>query len=447
VSEAANRERSTATSRTRIGRRPSKPEDEWHGPDGRIADPRTLTRNIVVALQRAAGNRAVSGALGGSGEARTSSATPTGVTVQRWAWVGAKQVMPTEQGLDANMKALAGDNLVHSYFGQSEFADHAAGKTDYLGNLPDSSTSPGTWVRFSRKGTNLLGENHEQVTLEQVAPAVGSTSFIFEPFSTDVLTPGSAMEAAYDLETKDRYADFGVVGVADKRQFGAESLYPKMGFALTLLLPYFTGENSELDGLKAGGYVGKPTQRYLRIAWAHAKDVADEVAQLKAAKKVVPSQQKKLAKAFESTKANLDAFITALPVTGYLGDALDTQEGKAKLPALAKFTKAFIAAMLARIDSDTELTKEERKKLRKMDKDTLGEQSDVLDEWRNLHFMHALADAVARGVRYAGMGRNHLVYLEDKGLPAGSHAWDMVGQDIADFEFLTKILAASAQSP
>jgi hypothetical protein len=155
---------------------------------------------------------------------------------------------------------------VHSYFGQSEFADHAAGKTDYLGNLPDSSTSPGTWVRFSRKGTNLLGENHEQVTLEQVAPAVGSTSFIFEPFSTDVLTPGSAMEAAYDLETKDRYADFGVGGVADKRQFGAESLYPKMGFALTLLLPYFTGENSELDGLKAGGYVGKPTQRYLRIA-------------------------------------------------------------------------------------------------------------------------------------------------------------------------------------
>ena len=103
--------------------------------------------------------------------------------------------------------------------------------------------------------------------------------------------------------------------------------------------------------------------------------------------------------------------------------------------------------MLARIDSDTELTKEERKKLRKMDKDTLGEQSDVLDEWRNLHFTHALADAVARGVRYAGMGRNHLVYLEDNGLPAGTHAWDMVGQDIADFEFLTKILAASAQSP
>jgi hypothetical protein len=72
--------------------------------------------------------------------------------------------------------------------------------------------------------------------------------------------------------------------------------------------------------------------------------------------------------------------------------------------------------MLARIDTDTELTKDERK-LRRMDKDTLGEQGEVFDEWRNLHFTHAVTDAVARGVRYAGMGRNHLVYLRDKGLP------------------------------
>ena len=63
-------------------------------------------------------------------------------------------------------------------------------------------------------------------------PAVGSTSFIYEPFSTDVLTPGSAMEAAYDLETKDRCARLGVARVADKRQFGAESLYFRGGAVL-----------------------------------------------------------------------------------------------------------------------------------------------------------------------------------------------------------------------
>jgi hypothetical protein len=240
---------------------------------------------------------------------------PTGVVVQRWP-VGAKQVMPTEQGLDANMKALAGDSLAHSYFSQSEFADHAAGKTDYLGNLPDSSTSPGTWVRFSRKGTNLLGENHEQVTLEQVAPAVGSTSFIFEPFSTDVITPGSAMEAAYDLETAIRYAQFGVGGVADKRQFGAESALSEDGFALTLLLPYFTGEDSELDGLKAGGYVGKPTQRYLRIAWALRCGGRGREAEGR--QKAVPAQRRSWPRRSTRPRTTWTPSSSGRRVTGYL---------------------------------------------------------------------------------------------------------------------------------
>jgi hypothetical protein len=46
-----------------------------------------------------------------------------------------------------------------------------------------------TWVRFSPKGTNLLGENHEQVTLQDDLRRSASTSFIFEPFLTDLLTP------------------------------------------------------------------------------------------------------------------------------------------------------------------------------------------------------------------------------------------------------------------
>jgi hypothetical protein len=189
VNEARIRERSPARSQARQ-KTGNEAQDEWPVLDRPIAEPVGLTN--VVALQRAAGNRAVSAVLRGTHT--TGHAEPTGqerMVVQRRAWVGARQVMPDEPGLTANMKALAGDNLVHIYLSNSEFADHAAGKTDYLGNLPASSTSPGTRVRFSPKGTNLLGENHEQITLEDVIPAVGSTSFIFEPFSTDVLTPGS----------------------------------------------------------------------------------------------------------------------------------------------------------------------------------------------------------------------------------------------------------------
>jgi hypothetical protein len=90
------------------------------------------------------------------------------------------------------------------------------------------------------------------------------------------------MQAAYDLETNDRLAG---LGVADKWQFGAESLYPKMGFTLNPLLPYFAGTRN----LKPGWVCRKPIQRYVRIAWANASDVADEVAKLAGAEKPAPA--------------------------------------------------------------------------------------------------------------------------------------------------------------
>lgn len=397
-----------------------------------------LTQRQVIALQSAAGNHAVSSTL-------RSAQQVQGMVVQRWAWVAASQVKPDDPGLDSKMKTLASDKLVHDYGSNAEFKDHAAGKTDYLGNLP-GPTSPGTWVRFAPTGSNLLGENHTAVTLEHVMAAVGSKSFIYEQFSVDAMPAGSAMRTAYEEENKDLFNRFGVGGVADKKQFGAESLFPKMGFALNTLLPFFTGAG-KLDGLKPGAYLGQPAQRYVKIAWGHSKDVADEVKKLTAAKQKVLAPLKSLAKVFAATKAELDVFITSLPVDGYLGDALDTPAGKKLLPALLKFGKAFVAAMLARVSTDAGLTEQERKNLKKMPQGKSSEQQAVFDKWRNLHFSHAVRDAAKRGVRYAGMGRFHLDYLTAEGLPPNSRGYDMSGKDLADFEALSKNMAATAKSP
>ena len=111
----------------------------------------------------------------------------------------------------------------------------------------------GTWMRFNPAGINLLGEDHTLVTLLDVLPRVGSQSFIYEPFSSDNLADGTAMKATYEAENQDKFAEAGVDGVADKQQFGAESLYPKMGYGMTLALPYFSGtEQAILNCLRNG---------------------------------------------------------------------------------------------------------------------------------------------------------------------------------------------------
>jgi hypothetical protein len=393
-----------------------------------------VTPRQIIALQRTAGNRSVSDLLESVGQHQ-------GRVIQRRAWVDGSQVRPKAPGLTSKMKKLATDRLVHDYVSDAEFSDHAAGNLDYLGNLPGPS-SAGTWVRFGSAGTNLLGENHTLVTLQHVMNAVGSKSFIYEPFSVDVMPAGSAMRTAYEKENKARFKSFGVKGVADKQQYGEESLFPKMGFGLNELLSEVSGP-ADLYKLKRGQYFGQPAQRYLKIAWAHSKDVADEVQRLAAARQPVPAPQSELATVFAETRAELDVFIRGLSVDGYLGDALDTKKGRKLLPALLTFCSQFVEAMLARVSTDARLTAEETESMAEMPHDTQGEKRMTFGKWRNLHFSHAVWDAVERGVRYAGMGNNHLEYLTREGLPPNSRGYDMTSGDLADFQAHTERLAAT----
>ena len=106
----------------------------------------------LLALQQGAGNRAVAA-----------------LVVQRHAFVRDKQVKPSHPSLTPAMKAMAADTTVRDYHDGGEFADHAARKTDHIGTL--RAGSPGTWVRFPKTGSNLLGEAHDHVKLDHVVAA------------------------------------------------------------------------------------------------------------------------------------------------------------------------------------------------------------------------------------------------------------------------------------
>lgn len=387
----------------------------------------------ATALQGGVGNRAFGQYLARLG----AGAEPA---VQRRVFIGGVRVHAPDARLNAITTPWAGDALMRDYNDVAEMNAHAAGTTDHIGNLPGPASAD-TWVRFPRTGFNILGEDHTQVKFEMVAPAIGTTNFTYEPFSSDRLAAGSQIRAAYNTENNARYAAFGVGAAPDKRRFGGESLYPKMAYAMNLLIPYFDG-TSALAGLTAGGYVGEPTQRYLKISWAFAKDVVAAVAGRRRWQRALSAEKRNLAAVMGAQMATLDAWITGLVVDGHLGDTLDTIAHRPKLPNLLAFVNALLPVLNARAGSDSDLNWRERRRLRRMPSGTEAQRATKFGLWRNLHFKHVVADAAGRGVRYAGMGRAHMDYLVDeRAVPRGARTFDMSGADLTNFEARTAYLA------
>ncbi len=402
---------------------------ELPGGVGSVGDAYEKQADAAASLvQKGASAEAVLDRSSGSGGPNNS--------VQRLAFVNESQVKKGEKDFTSAMKSMVADTPVRNYLSLDEFKKHAEKTTDYLGNLKD-----GTWLRFSPTGTNLLGENHTQVTLEDSVTAVGSKSFIYEPFSSDKMAAGSNFETAYTAETTDRFKLLGVEKEKDKQKFGAESLLPKMGFNLTLLQPYFDG-TSNLDDLKSGLYIGQPTQRYLKIAWGWSKDNQLDVARKAKARDFVPPKLKKLADVHLAVTGKLDPFITTLKVDGYLGDELAKKANLPLLPLLADFSRAFTEAMM-RVAADSpssRLSNGARLALTGSSPTDEKDKMKMFSEWRDFMFEDNVAAATKRGVRYAGMGQAHLDHLVKTGLDKAQHPFEMEGKDIADFKALTEKL-------
>lgn len=367
---------------------------------------------------------------------RLPAAGASHTAVQRLAFVNEKRLTKAETSFTPEMKKMLRDSTVRNYTGVDEFQRHAENKTDYLGNVKG-----GVWVRFSPTGTNLLGEQHTFVTLEDVVPAVGTKSFIYEPFMVTDMTPGSAVGAAYEKETAQRFKNFGVEGEKNKAQFGAEGLYAKLGYNFTILVPFVDG-TYPLSALKRDGYVGQPLQRYLKIGWGWSKDNQADVAEKQKTKRYVTPKLAALAAVHTKMEAKLDPFITALPVDGFLGDALDKPGRADLLPLLTEFAKTFSEAMvrMAAQQPSSRLSVGERMSHTGSTVTSEKDKETLFSNWRDFNFEDAVAAATKRGVRYAGMGMAHLGHLQTKvGIGTNQHDFDMTpgGRDFSRFQALT----------
>jgi hypothetical protein len=364
-----------------------------------------------------------------------------GGAIQRHAFVGGTQIKKSDPLAKGAAGAFITDDVVRSYKTRDELVDHAAGTTDYLGNLDD-----GTWLRFHPTGLNVLGEMHTLVTLTHCMRAVGSKSFISERFATDDLATGSNLKAEYEEENEGKFKEMGIDSDPDKKKYGAESLFPKIGYALAAAVPFFNGTKPIEDLTTKEGYTGKPLQRYLKLGWAHALDVEATVRQQLKAKQAVPATLVTLCQVVTKLKPSLDPFIAALKPEGFLGDAIVAAKDKELLPRLLQLANAVVDAMFEQALSDPTARLDDKRKKELGSSPPTADKLKVFSQWRNFNFEDSVKKAAAGGVRYAGMGAAHLYHLQDtKTLPKDSHPYDMSGDDLDKFQSQTKKLASRAK--
>jgi hypothetical protein len=182
----------------------------------------------------------------------------------------------------------------------------------------------------------------------------------------------------------------------------------------------------------------------LKIAWGHSEDNLAEVATKQKAGQPVTPKRQALAKTHGAVAGALAAFIMALPVDGYLGDALDTPAHRLLLPALAMFAHAFVDAMveLAAEDPSSRLDPNARSDIQAGKGP--ADPTKLFADWRNYKFEDAVSDAIKRGVRYPGMGQNHLTHLKQVGLAPTAHPYEMSGKDSVGFMDHTEDLKKKA---
>lgn len=344
--------------------------------------------------------------------------------------VSGHRIAAGDGNLTAATAPRATDQVVRDYTDWVEANTHAAGTTDHIGNLPGPA-SQGTWVRFADQHLNILGEDHTAVAYPQVHTAVGAGSFIYEPFAGEVIPPGSHLLAAYEAENHAEMVALGILAAPNRHLYGGESIYPKIGFIMVAVAGVL-GTPGMIPFLRQMyGYTGKAFQRYVKIGWALAKDVA--------AGHPATAAETALAQAVAAHTGALDPYLTGLVVDGWLGDTLDTPAGRLHVPRIVAFGNALVAVLHERAGHDQALGVPERQRLAGLPFANDQDKVALFGLWRDLHFQRCVHAAHARGVRYAAMGSKHLDFLlaAPGRLPANAHTYYMDGPDLTGFEAAT----------
>ncbi len=294
--------------------------------------------------------------------------------------------------------------------------------------------------------------------MPDVLRAVGSRSFTYELLPNDDLTRTPQSRATFVQDSQARLQAMGIDPAQGLQQFGGESIFPKIGYAMTELIGAFGGTGNVAPLMSTGaGYVGQPVQRYFKIAWAYAGETRPTLMKRTLGKGIDRATRANvnahltLSNTRRGSAGRLAGFVNGLVANGFLGDSIvgwEQQQGFTQAQSdtfrteLELFARSVVTAMRARTRIDRTLSAAQQQNVAAAPTD-----AEAFGRARNLHFLESTRAAVGRGVRYIGMGDNHRLYLIQNGV----HNWPGVNHynlkqepglinDMADFQDVTRHL-------
>jgi hypothetical protein len=135
-----------------------------------------------------------------------------------------------ENQTDPRYKNWINDSIPRSYIDAKEFTDHFNKKTNYLGYVEKGKDS--IWVRFEKDKTNLIGEDHSFITLQDIMTSVNfNDQYLhenYEDISIEELPSVYTMLTNNDTKYKDHILD---------------DFTSKMCYRLLYILYQFRGKN------------------------------------------------------------------------------------------------------------------------------------------------------------------------------------------------------------
>ncbi len=344
--------------------------------------------------------------------------------------------------------------------------------------------SAGTQVTFPPTGSIVIGEFHVGTNFRQVHAGVSERgaqpSFIDELFPVDDLTDSPRLRRMVEAGLKPVMEELNLPRDADVRQFGADSIFPKLGWALTQILSGL-GSGPPFAALENGAspesqYLGRMLPHVLMMAWDYANDVADRGSGPEAPG---PHRAERAATEYElvrmvmAYREQIEPFVDllrgeAFPSDSDVGSDLDSEEDSAAggdepvgrtddrmpelsyflttyrenfvgeedfdavfLPALRTFVESLQAVLRGKVFDDAFLTQEQQENYYRS-----PDLGAMFWAWRDQAMSEIAADAVRRGVRYIGVGVQHMVTFRQRygdQLPS-AHFVDLAGPDRSRFE-------------
>jgi hypothetical protein len=339
-------------------------------------------------------------------------------TVQRKVFVGSKdspkkiEKIPKElkdkESGDKKMDTMVSDGIDRHFLDQQELENYMGNATETIGVVDKEQT----WVRLIEGQLTVLGEAHTQTVLSDIAKAVNTSRFVYEPYNE---IPKD-LKSAESIQTSDnsKWQSQAGMGSNDKTNHTMEFILPKLVFSLEYIKGVILqGKIDKHKKTKDEQYnIAERLAHYLSMAMSIAKDLS-----------IAKKDELEIVSCYKNNKDLIDATILDAGKGTYLGDLVEMNKSTTNQTIIYNFCVAFVDYAIqdfenrkdnespdqGTIDAVKEIKKENHSKDKKKEP-----RSTAANTWREFYMYQNVVRAKVLNFLLAGMGDAHRQNLEEK---------------------------------